>query len=152
MAIDREESSKMRERIQRSERDNRYLRKDSDQKKVMEEVFDRATRLAVEELVRRHRLRDLHGVVAAGKEARVYLGEGSGGEPVAVKIYLTASAEFRKRLQYIAGVRRFGRLPAGSRETVYLWVQKEFQNLHLAASSGVRVPRPVGFNSNNLVM
>jgi RIO kinase 1 len=152
VAVAEDESSKMRERIHRSERDNRFLRKDSDQRKVMEEVFDRATRLVVEELVRRRLLGDLHGVVAAGKESRVYFGVDPEGGPVAVKIFLTASAEFKKRLQYIAGDRRFGRLPAGSRETIYLWVQKEYKNLQLAASAGVRVPRPLGFHRNILLM
>lgn len=152
MAEVRDETSKMRERLRRSERENRYLRKDSDQRKVMEEVFDRVTRLAVEELVRRRRLRDLHGVVAAGKESRVYYGVSQDGNPVAVKIYLTASAEFKRRLQYIVGDRRFGRLPAGSRETIHLWVRKEFKNLQSADSSGVRVPKPFGFYRNILVM
>jgi RIO kinase 1 len=147
-----DESSKMRERLYRSERENRFLRKDSDQRKVMEEVFDRATRIAVEELIRRRQLGDLYGVVAAGKESRVYYGVSPESKPVAVKIYLTASAEFKKRLQYIAGDKRFGRLPAGSRETINLWVQKEFKNLQLADSAGVRVPKPLAFYKNILVM
>jgi RIO kinase 1 len=147
-----DESKKVTERMLRSEYENRYLRKDSDQRKVMEEVFDRATLLAVEELVRRHQLSDLHGAVAAGKESRVYYGLNTAGSPVAVKIYLTASMEFKKRMAYIAGDRRFGRLPTGSREIINLWVRKEFKNLQLAESAGVRVPKPRGFYRNILVM
>ena len=149
---DSEDSRKMQERLLRSERDNRYLRKDSDQRKVMEEVFDRATLMAVEELVARKDLRDLNGVVNSGKEARVYYGIAQSGGPVAVKIYLTSSSDFRKRLQYIAGDRRFGKLPSGSRETIYLWTRKEFKNLQMAASGGVRVPNPIAFHKNILVM
>jgi len=149
---EREESRKMQERILRSERENRFLRKDSDQRKSMEEVFDRVTLLAVEELVSRKDLSDLFGVVNSGKEARVYYGVGTEGEPVAVKIYLTSTSEFKKRLGYIAGDRRFGRLPSNSRETIYLWVRKEFKNLQLADSAGVRVPRPRAFYKNILVM
>lgn len=147
-----DEPWKTQERLLRSDRENRYLRKDSDQRKTMEEVFDRATLLAVEELVRKRQLGDLHGVVAAGKEARVYYGVNSRGSPVAVKIYLTASAEFKKRLGYIAGDRRFERLPTNSRAIINLWVQKEFKNLQLAAAAGVRVPRPLAFCKNILVM
>ncbi len=146
------ESDKMRERLLRLERENRYLRKDSDQRKVMEEVFDRATLLAIEELVSRRDLGDLHGVVSAGKEARLYYGVDPAGSPVAVKIYLTSSAEFKKRVAYIAGDRRFGKLPTGSRDAIYLWVRKEFKNLQLAESAGVRVPHPVAFHRNVLVM
>lgn len=147
-----DESSKMRERLLRFERESRYLRKDSDERKVLEEVFDRTTQLAVEELIARRDLGELYGVVSAGKEARVYLGEDREKKPVAVKIYLTSASDFRKRMGYIAGDRRFGKLPSGSRGTIYLWTRKEFKNLQLADSAGVRVPRPIAFHKNILVM
>jgi len=149
---DSDETRKVQERLLRSERENRYLRKDSDQRKVMEEVFDRATLLAVEEMIARKDLRDLYGVVNSGKEARVYYGVDQDGGPVAVKIYLTSASDFRKRLGYIAGDRRFGKLPTGSRDTIYLWTRKEFKNLQLANSAGVRVPKPIAFHKNILVM
>ena len=147
-----EESRKMQERLLRFERESRYLRKDSDQRKVIEEVFDRSTLLAVEELIARKDLGDLNGVVSAGKEARVYFGEDRESKPVAVKIYLTSASDFRKRIGYIAGDRRFGKLPSGSRETVYLWTRKEFKNLQVATAAGIRVPRPRAFLKNILVM
>ena len=147
-----DESSKMRERLLRFERESRYLRKDSDQRKVLEEVFDQATLLAVEELVARKDLGELHGVVRAGKEARVYYGEDRERKPVAVKIYLVSASDFRKRLAYIAGDRRFGKLPSGSRETIYLWTRKEFRNLQVADKAGIRVPSPIAFHKNILVM
>ena len=68
-----------------------------------------------------------------------------------MKIYLTASAEFKKRLRYIAGDRRFAKIPSSSRGIVDLWVQKEFKNLQLAEEAGIRVPKPYAFNENVLV-
>ena len=147
-----EESRKMQERLLRTERDNRYLRKDSDQRKVLEGVFDRATLLAVEDLIARKDLGDLNGVVSSGKEAGVYYGVDREDRPVAVKIYLISASDFRKRIGYIAGDRRFGKLPSGSRDTIYLWTRKEFKNLQLAEAAGVRVPRPIAFHKNILVM
>ena len=147
-----DESRQMKERLLRFERESRYLRKDSDQRKVIEEVFDRSTLMAVEELIARKDLGDLNGVVSAGKEARVYFGVDREGEPLAVKIYLTSASDFRKRMGYIAGDRRFGKLPSGSRDTIYLWTRKEFKNLQVAHAAGVRVPRPVAFLKNILVM
>ena len=147
-----EDSRKMTERLLRFERESRYLRKDSDQRKVLEEVFDQATLLAIEELVARKDLGDLFGVVNSGKEARVYYGEDHAHRPVAVKIYLVSASDFRKRLTYIAGDRRFGRLPSGSRDTIYLWTRKEFKNLQLAEKAGVRVPKAIAFHKNILVM
>jgi RIO kinase 1 len=146
------ETRKLSERILHSERDSRYLRKDSDQRKVMEEVFDRATLVSVEELFRRGQLAQLNGVVNSGKEARVYYGLDPEGSPVAVKIYMTVSADFRRRVRYITGDRRFGKLPSNSRETINLWVRKEYKNLELADSSGVRVPKPLYFFKNILLM
>jgi len=147
-----DESRKMKERLLRFERESRYLRKDSDQRKVLEEVFDQATLLTIEELVARKDLRDLNGVVSAGKEARVYYGENTEGAAVAVKIYLMSASDFRRRLGYIAGDRRFGKLPSGSRDTIYLWTRKEFKNLQVADAAGVRVPKPIAFLKNILVM
>jgi RIO kinase 1 len=147
-----DEPRKMQERLLRLERDNRYLRKDSDQRKMMEEVFDRATLVALEELVTRKDLKDLNGAIASGKEARVFYGLDLAGRPLAVKIYLTSASDFRKRTGYIAGDRRFGNLPSGSRAVIYLWTRKEYKNLQLADSGGIRVPRPVAFHKNIIIM
>jgi RIO kinase 1 len=153
MAVDEpDESRKMEEHLLHKERESRYLRKDSDQRKVLEGVFDRATMLAIEDLIARRDLGDLNGVVNAGKEAMVYYGLDEENRPVAVKIYLISASDFRKRLGYIAGDRRFGKLPSGSRDTIFLWTRKEFKNLQLADSAGVRVPKPIALHKNILIM
>ena len=149
---DSETTSALKERIRRSERENRRLRRDSNERKTMEEVFDKATILALNGLIKRGELAYLNGVVRAGKEARVYWGVASDGSPRAVKIYLTASAEFKKRMRYVAGDRRFQRLPGSVRAMIKLWVQKEYKNLVLASHAGIRVPRPFAFNENIVVM
>jgi RIO kinase 1 len=149
---DDEESSSLRERLYRHERENRFLIKDSNERKTMEEVFDRATVIALNELFSRGDIAYLNGVVRSGKEARVYWGVTSNGTPRAVKIYLTASVEFKKRMRYIAGDRRFAKLPNSIRAMIKLWVQKEFKNLQLAEAAGVRVPKPYDFKENALVM
>jgi RIO kinase 1 len=146
------ESTKTRVKLRSLDREGVHVRKDADQRKVMEEVFDRTTLLAVEELVSRKDLSDLKGVVNSGKEARVYLGVRPDGSPAAVKIYLTATSEFRKRLGYIAGDRRFAKVPSNSRGIVYLWTRKEFKNLQLARDAGIRVPEPIAFYRNIIVM
>jgi RIO kinase 1 len=141
----------LRERLLRFEREGRHLNKDSDERKVIEEVFDRATLWALNHLLSNGQLDYLNGVVNTGKEARVYWGVARDGTPRAVKIYLTTSAEFKKRLRYIAGDRRFARIPGSTRDIVKLWVQKEFKNLQLAEQAGIRVPKPYSFHENVLV-
>jgi RIO kinase 1 len=149
---DIEQGSSLRERIRRSERENRRLRHDSNERKTVEEVFDKATNFALHELIARGELSYLNGVVRAGKEARVYWGVTADGSPRAVKIYLTASAEFKKRMRYVAGDKRFQQLPGSIRQMIKLWVQKEFKNLRLASEAGIRVPEPFAFNENIIVM
>jgi RIO kinase 1 len=141
----------LRERLLRFERESRHLTKDSNERKVIEEVFDRATLWAINRLLSNGQLEYLNGVVNTGKEARVYWGVAGDGTPRAVKIYLTASAEFKKRLRYIAGDRRFARIPSSTRDIVNLWVQKEYKNLQLAEAAGIRVPKPFAFNENVLI-
>jgi len=149
---DIEQGSGLRERIRRSERENRRLRHDSNERKTVEEVFDKATNFALHELMARGELSYLNGVVRAGKEARVYWGVTADASPRAVKIYLTASAEFKKRMRYVAGDKRFQQLPGSIRQMIKLWVQKEFKNLRLASEAGIRVPEPFAFNENIIVM
>jgi RIO kinase 1 len=143
---------KLRERLLRDQRENRFLVKDSDEMKVIEEVFDKPTLLALSDLLNRGEIVGLNGVVRAGKEARVYWGVGPDKTPKAVKIYLAASMEFKKRVRYIAGDYRFSRIPSSSRGLINLWVQKEFKNLRLAHEAGVRVPTPYSYNQNILIM
>jgi len=92
-------------------------------------------------------------VIKAGKEARVYWGTGPEGEELAIKIYYTTTADFRKgMLKYIEGDRRFKRVRRTPRGIVYTWTQKEFKNLQLADKAGVNSPKPIAFNRNILVM
>ncbi|HDM45200.1 serine protein kinase RIO [Candidatus Bathyarchaeota archaeon] len=93
------------------------------------------------------------GVVKAGKESRLYWGKGPNGEDLAIKIYLTTSAEFRRgMLPYIEGDPRFKRVKRDTHSLVYVWAQKEFKNLKLAYEAGVKVPKPIAVNKNVLVM
>jgi len=128
--------------------------KDKDLFEVVEEVFDRATVLAIIELKRRKCLKLLKGVVSAGKEARVYWGKGFDGSDLAVKIYLTATAEFKKGIwKYIQGDPRYewvASLP--SHKLMSVWARKEFSNLKRIHSIGVNAPEPICVYRNVLTM
>ncbi|MEM0244026.1 MAG: serine protein kinase RIO [Zestosphaera sp.] len=121
---------------------------------TVEEVFDRATVQAVLKLMRKGVIRDLKGVVSAGKESRVYWGKGPEGRDLAVKIYLTSSAEFRKgMMRYIIGDYRFDKsIPKSTRKLVILWAKKEFNNFTELLKAGVSVPEPIDQYENVLVM
>ena len=151
-----------RERIEREaeaaerryEEESLMLDKRQEEYKVIEEVFDRLTLQGVYKLIRQKVIDEIHGVIKAGKEARIYWGRDPEGAELAIKIYYTSTADFRKgMLRYIEGDPRFKRFRRSSpRSIIYTWTQKEFNNLQLAEEAGVNAPRPIAFQRNILVM
>ncbi|ABN70202.1 protein of unknown function RIO1 [Staphylothermus marinus F1] len=128
--------------------------KDKDLFETVEEVFDTKTVMTILYLMRKRIIRRMNGVISAGKEARVYLGFGWKNEPLAVKIYLTSTAVFKKgMLKYIIGDPRFEDFkPGDTRDIIYAWTRKEFRNLKRMFNVGVKVPKPIAFKNNILVM
>ena len=128
--------------------------KDEDLIKTVEEVFDSITMGFINRLQAKGVIWELKGVISAGKEARVYWGKARDGSDIAVKIYLTFTAEFRKSIKkYIIGDPRFESIPAGNyRKLIYEWARKEYRNLKRMAEAGVRVPKPYAVLGNVIVM
>ncbi len=125
----------------------------SDERAVMEEVFDRSTLMTVYDFLNKGIIAEIYGVVKAGKESRIYWGKDPDGRELAIKIYLTTSSEFRKgMLPYIEGDPRFTHVRRDTRSLVYTWAQKEFKNLQRAHEVGVTVPEPVAVSKNVLIM
>jgi RIO kinase 1 len=151
-------SSKARERIKHKEkliekRDKMLKHDFSAERATVEEVFDNATFMVIYSLLKKGILDELNGVVNAGKESRVYWGKDPKGNNLAVKIYLTSSAEFKKgMLKYIQGDYRFSRIKRDTKSLVFTWAQKEFRNLEQAQRAKVRVPKPIAIKNNVLVM
>jgi RIO kinase 1 len=139
-------------RFYRHERENRFLMKRSEDYRVFDDVFNTPTIMVLNSLINNNVLKYIKGALASGKESKVYLALGINSEFRAVKIYLTVSAEFKKRLQYIAGDPRFSDIKKGSRNLISIWAKKEFKNLHTAYKSGVSVPFPHYVRRNVLVM
>ena len=109
--------------------------------------------MVIQKMVNHGTIKSLQSHFAAGKESKVFIAEGpDGSPPLAVKIYLTVSAEFKKRMQYIAGDPRFTEIKKDTRSFIAAWARKEFKNLKAAHSAGVRVPAPVAVEKNVLVM
>ncbi len=151
-------SQKARERIAHTERrverrDRQLIHDFSHERATLEEVFDQATRLVVYRFMTEGLLNEVHGVVNAGKEARVYWGKNKEGKDLAVKIYLTSSAEFKKGMfKYIEGDYRFKGVKHDTRSLIFAWAQKEFRNLEQAMQAGVNVPKPIAVKNNVLIM
>ncbi|MEM4519948.1 MAG: serine protein kinase RIO [Sulfolobales archaeon] len=92
-------------------------------------------------------------MVSSGKESRVYWGKSFNNDDLAVKIYLTSSAEFRKgMIKYLMGDPRFKNVPKSTRKLISTWARKEFKNLKLMHEVGASVPEPIAQHENVLVM
>ncbi len=127
--------------------------KRSEDLETLEEVFDKSTLMIVYRMLNRGYIRNINGVLRSGKESRLYWGIGRGNRAVAIKIFLTTSAEFLKgRMMYIQGDERFKSTRKDTRSLVNLWVQKEYKNLQQATAAGVRVPKPLKVEKNVLLM
>ena len=127
--------------------------KRSEEYEVLEEVFDRSTLMVIYDFLNKGTISEIHGVVKAGKESRVYWGKDKNGNELAIKIYLTVSAEFRKgMLKYIEGDPRFKGVRHDTRSLIFTWAQKEFRNLEQATAAKVRVPKTVTVKNNVLIM
>jgi RIO kinase 1 len=151
-------SGKAQERIahteRRIERRDKMLNHDkSKERATVEEVFDQTTRMVVFDMLNSGILYELNGAVSSGKEAKVYWGTTKEGVDLAVKIYLTSSAEFKKGMhKYIEGDPRFKDVKHDTRSLMAVWAQKEFRNLREADAAKVRVPKPIAVKSNIVVM
>lgn len=147
-------TKRLERRLRIVEERDRFLRKDrTGAAAVLEEVFDHPTMMAIYEIMNQRVLDRLEGVVSSGKESRVYSGVDADGNHVAVKIYLTTSAEFRRgMLPYLEGDPRFRHVKHDTRSLIYSWAQKEFKNLKRAHDAGVGVPKPILVKRNVLIM
>jgi RIO kinase 1 len=138
--------------LSKYERKSRFLNKMSEDYKVLDNVFDMPTLRTINDLRSEGRIQYIKSSLAAGKESKVYLAVAPDGSLRIVKIYLTVSAEFKKRMQYIAGDPRFSDVKRGSRSLIMAWARKEFKNMQTAHVSGIRVPLPIEVRNNVLVM
>ncbi len=126
--------------------------KRSEDRQVIESVFDTKTLLTLYQMFNRQILDEINGVISTGKEANVYWALQPDGTDVAIKIYRIATFNFKRITLYLEGDPRFTRIPKARSGLITAWASKEFKNLQRAQSAGVRVPQPIHVQRNILVM
>ena len=139
-------------RFARLERTNRHLVKKSEDYEVLNSVFDMPTLMTITKLINNGVIASVISHFGSGKESKVFVATAPDGSLLALKIYLTGNAEFKKRRQYLQGDRRFSETKKGMRNLVSIWAHKELKNLRVAYESGVSVPKPVLAKRNMLLM
>jgi len=130
----------------------RVKERDSDERKVTENVFDNATLKTLYQLSNSGYIKAFGGPISTGKEANVFQAIGKDDRELAVKIYRISSGNFKAILGYIIGDHRFENVKRTKKEIILAWARKELQNLKRARNAGVRVPEPIRVERNVLVM
>lgn len=121
-------------------------------RKVLDQVFDKETLLAIYKMMTDGVIETVECPISTGKEGNVFLCKKADGGFVALKIYRIATATFRRISRYIQGDPRFKGLSGNHRKIIFAWASKEFRNLQRFNEAGVRVPLPIKFHKNLLVM
>ncbi len=120
-------------------------------RKTYQEVFDQSTLMVLYKLMTHGYIDTVEHPISTGKEAKVFKGLSPEGNKLAIKIMRINTAVFRKYKKYIEGDPRFKDFGKG-RKLVFTWTKKEFSNLKKMHSGGIRVPEPITFSKNILVM
>jgi RIO kinase 1 len=142
-------------KIERIDRDVDKLHirnKEADDFKVREEVFDERTLKVLYHLASSGLIQALGGVISTGKEANVFHALGPDKRELAIKVYRIKTSDFKAMQDYILGDHRFAHVKKTKKDVVFAWTKKEFRNLTRAFNVRVRVPEPVKYRDNVLVM
>lgn len=144
--------TRKRSKKKRSSREDYPLR---EQLKIEEGVFDKRTMLKLKKLFTHNIISKLEFIIAKGKEADVYIADRGSAVPdsfVAVKIFRLETSSFEKRMDYIRGDPRFGKIKSGIYDIVSEWCKKEYGNLKIAEIARAHAPKPYLFSGNVLAM
>jgi RIO kinase 1 len=147
--------------------------RDKADRATIEQCLDPRTMEVIDKMMNNDKLNAFSGCISTGKEANVYLADGSmdlatremfkpdeeGNLPVkeyAVKVFKTSILIFKDRERYVTGEFRFrrGHCKGNPRKMVKLWAEKEVRNLkRLGMTEGlIKAPVPHTFKNNIIVM
>lgn len=115
-------------------------------------VFDDFTMRNLFRLETREHIAGLESSVSMGKEANIFSAKVTDGDNVIVKIYRLETCDFNRMYDYIKYDPRYFSLGKQRRKIIFAWCQREFRNLMLLREAGIRVPKPISFLDNILVM
>ncbi len=121
-------------------------------RKTMEEVFERRTLMAFYKLFKRNIIKYVEFPISTGKEAVVFRAVTPKDKYVAVKVYRMTTHYYKSFMKYLHGDPRFDYWYRASKNIIYVWAQKEFKNLERFTELGVRVPKPIAVWKNIVVM
>jgi RIO kinase 1 len=125
--------------------------KTKESRKIFNDVFDKATFDVIMEFSRKKIIDQIEFCIATGKEGNVFRCK-SGNNFYALKIYKVETSDFKHMMDYIIGDERFKEIKKDKLGIIQTWTRKEFKNLEELTRARVRVPLPIAFKRNCLIM
>lgn len=126
-----------------------------EQRKISDVVTDERTLQNLRKMFSRGVVSGVSFIISTGKEADVYAAKAGPAlkDPfVALKIFRIETSSFAKRIDYITGDPRFGKIKTDVYNMAQTWCKKEYGNLKIAHAAGAVVPTPYSFAGNMLCM
>lgn len=124
--------------------------------KTYKNVFDRHADELLFKLSSQGHFDHLAEPISIGKEANIFtaIKYDKQGKPkrVIIKIYRLETCDFHQMYKYIRYDPRFLNLKRKKRLIIFAWCKREFQNLLKVRAAGCRVPTPITFRDNILIM
>lgn len=139
-------------RLVEKDRERKSQKDGFNKNKVFDEVFDKSTTMTVSGMKNAGIISYVNGAVGSGKESKTYWAVDPLGRDLALKIYLVATSNFKKRMPYLTEDPRFTKIRRGTRNLVEVWAQKEFKNLNQCFTYGIPCVKPIALVKNVLVM
>ena len=96
MSYQKRLEKKLGRKERRYETEQLMKEKRSEEYEALEQVFDRSTLMTIYDFMNKGTIDEIYGSVKAGKESKLYWGKDKQGKLLAIKIFLTVSAEFKK--------------------------------------------------------
>ena len=118
----------------------------------MHNVFDNFTNRTLFKLISEGHFKGLESPISVGKESNVFSALTKSSKRVIVKIYRLETCDFNRMYDYIKADPRFHKLRRKKRKIIFAWVQREYKNLLKADKAKVRIPKPITFSNNILIL
>ncbi len=145
----------MASRKSKRKRPDREEHREKEQDKIEEGVFDRRATLFLSKFFNKGVISRLLYPIARGKESDIYLAEGGPSvekDFVILKFYRVETTSFYAMTNYIEGDPRFITFKKSRIDIIKTWCKKEYGNLQIANTAGVKSPYPYMFNGSILAM
>ncbi len=126
-------------------------RKESAQRKLLDQFFDHRTLLTISRLISQGQFDSVDFPVATGKEGGVFRAT-AGSEFRAIKVYRIGNTTFRNLPAYALDELRRETSVRDFAGLIYAWTRREHSILGRLTDAKVRVPMPYGHLRNVLVM